>query len=154
MRTKRQNATRVFFDGQVLESSGNNQQECGGGGGSHSESATSGARVPLLCQITCAYSCPASLNSSSRLVSSFSFFPLRRFLPPFPAIESGAKKKKSVVRRGRPAGSTCRGPARGARPQKAATAAARCNSQFYTILAAEMLTPGRSREEKTESINR
>ena len=34
--------------------------------------------------LACAYSCPASLNSSSRLVSSFSFFPLRRFLPPFP----------------------------------------------------------------------
>lgn len=56
--------------------------------------------------LACAYSCPASLNSSSRLVSSFSFFPLRRFLPPFPGDDTGrdmgcerTKRKKDALRR-------------------------------------------------------
>ena len=34
---------------------------------------------------TCPYSWPSSLKTSSRFCASFSFFPRRRFLPPFPA---------------------------------------------------------------------
>jgi len=37
---------------------------------------------------TWAYSCPSSLNTSSRFSRSFSFLPLLRFLPPFPEKES------------------------------------------------------------------
>jgi hypothetical protein len=53
--------------------------------------------------ITCAYSCPSSRNTNSRLSSSFSFFPRLLFLPPCEtpklnaSVGEGNKRRKPFL---------------------------------------------------------